>query len=234
MRLPAVPRLFPRIRNRPLPPAPVLLAGAVLCLALFWARGCPAGELCLEDFSRMEAGAFPRGWKIVGPFKTSYYLIQSDGQVFLEAKPGRNARAIGKKVCYEVSEYPYLSWRWRVMALPQGADERRKATGDSAAAVIVAFSGSPMPRAIRYVWSSSLPKGTVVKSPFKPRNMLVVVRNQEDPLNTWLEEKVDLRARCEKDLSGRSGSGKGHRHPERRGQHLLHRRGSLPELDRSE
>ena len=85
---------------------------------------------------------------------------------------------------YDLSRYPYLSWRWRVMALPPGADERNRDSGDNAAAVMVVLSGQPWPRTIRYVWSSTLKRGTTVKSPHKIRNKLIVVRNQEDPLGT--------------------------------------------------
>lgn len=166
--------------------------GLWISLGLTGPRSCPAGELVIEDFRRMEVGSFPAGWKVVGPFRNAYYFVRKDEEVFLEARSGNRARAIGKKVRFDLNEYPILSWRWRVKTLPPGADEGRRATGDSAAAIMVALSGRPWPRTIRYVWSSTLPKGTVVKSPFKPRNMLIVIRNHEDPLDTWLTEKVDV------------------------------------------
>lgn len=154
--------------------------------------GCLAEELCIEDFSRMSVGCFPPGWKIVGPFRSAYYRVRGGREVYLEARSGNKARAIGKRVAYDLHQFPFLSWRWRVLELPPGADERYKARGDNAAALMVALSGSPWPRTIRYVWSSSLARGTTVKSPHKPNNYLIVVRNQEDPLDTWLTEKVDV------------------------------------------
>ena len=73
------------------------LAGALFSILIPWVSPCPAGELSLEDFSRMEIGCFPTGWKVVGPFREAYYLIRRDDQVYLEAKSGKKRQGHWQK-----------------------------------------------------------------------------------------------------------------------------------------
>ena len=146
----------------------------------------------VEDFSRFKAGTFPEGWKARGGDGSKVYTVKANQESYLEAKAIASAVAIAKKFDYDLKEYPFLSWQWRVLELPRGGDERHKKTGDSAAAIYVIFPGLIRPDNIKYVWSSSLPIGTTTESPYNSKTKIVVLRNQSSPLGPWVSEKVNV------------------------------------------
>jgi hypothetical protein len=149
----------------------------------------------VEDFSRFEEGTFAEGWKNRGGDGDKVYAVRSEEpnhQKYLEGKAVKSAVTIAKKFEYDLKEYPFLTWQWRVIDPPEGGDERYKKTGDSAAAIYVIFPGHFRPKNIKYVWSASLPIGTTTKSPYSSKTKIVVLRNQSSPLNTWVCEKVNV------------------------------------------
>jgi len=168
-----------------------------MVLAVLVAAGGPAlvraESLRVEDFSKFENGAFPQSWRTRGKSKTTTYLVRKQSEAYLEGRSRNEGPVqIAKKVVYRIQEYPFLSWEWRVIKHPEGADERAAETGDSAAALYVILAGAAWPDTIKYVWSASVPKGTRLVSPFDPKTKMVVLRSKEDPLNQWVEEKVNV------------------------------------------
>ena len=146
----------------------------------------------VEDFSRFKPGTFPQGWKARGGDGSKVYTVKADQESYLEAKAINSAVAIAKKFEYDLKVYPFLSWQWRVIELPQGSDERYKKTGDSAAAIYVIFPGFFRPDNIKYVWSASLAIGTTTESPYSSKTKIVVLRNHSSPLGTWVSEKLNV------------------------------------------
>lgn len=170
----------------------VLVSGIVHIPVLL--TGEPGAVRKVEDFSAFTPGTFPEGWKSRGGDGTEVYRVRSNGEAYLEARAINSAVAIGKKFEYDLKEYPFLIWQWRVLGLPQGGDERYKETGDSAAAVYVIFEGRFRPDNIKYVWSASLPAETTTESPYSSKTKIVVLRNQSLPLGTWVSERVNVYA----------------------------------------
>lgn len=174
----------------------IFILAAFLTFAglLFRSTGYASSVRKIEDFSLFKEGSFPKGWRSRGGNAAEVYQIKSDHEAYLEANAENSAVAIAKKFTYELSQYPYLKWQWRVLDLPQGADERFKETGDSAAAIYVIFEGIIRPNIIKYVWSASLPIETMTQSPYNSKTKIVVLENQHSPLDQWIEEKVDVYA----------------------------------------
>ena len=146
----------------------------------------------VEDFSRFKDGTFPDGWKARGGDPSKVYSIKTNPESYLEAKAISTAVSIAKKFEYDLEDYPFLSWQWRVLELPRGGDERYKKTGDSAAAIYVIFPGLIRPDNIKYVWSTSLPISTTTESPYNSKTKIVVLRNQSSPIGIWVSEKVNV------------------------------------------
>jgi hypothetical protein len=166
--------------------------------------GGPEDVRMVEDFSSFEIGTFPEGWKSRGGDGTEVYRVRSDKEPYLEANAKNSAVAIAKKFQYDLTEYPYLIWHWRVLELPQDGDERFKKTGDSAAAIYVIFEGRFRPKNIKYVWSASLPVGTITESPYSSKTKIVVLRNQRSPLREWVRERVNVHADYQRLFSGKT------------------------------
>lgn len=146
----------------------------------------------VEDFSRFNAGMFPEGWKSRGGDGSQVYTVKTNPGNYLQAKAVNSAVSIAKEFEYDLKSYPFLSWEWRVLTLPKNGDERYKKTGDSAAAIYVIFPGRFRPDNIKYVWSASLPKGTITESPYNSKTKIVVLQNHGSPRETWVTEKVNV------------------------------------------
>lgn len=85
-----------------------------------------------------------------------------------------------------------LSWRWRALALPVGGHECKKGKSDSAAVVYVSWRRGLRWYALKYVWSSTAPKGTVCErksNPFRAQD--TVVLESGGPLNEWKTVSLD-------------------------------------------
>lgn len=149
----------------------------------------------VEDFSGVKAGAFPEGWKCVWSSAEKgkeVYSVKSEQQSYLEARAVNNDILIAKEFKYDLKEYPFLTWQWKAIELPEGADERLKETGDSGAGIYVVFPGWFRPDNIKYVWSSSLPKGISLESPYNHKTKIVVLRNRSTSLGKWVSEEVNV------------------------------------------
>ena len=180
---------------------PVTLGGDMVWMTLFILPWLCFGEapncVVVDTFSSADAGRFPSGWK---PYKKEgrklYIVRTSEGDAYLHADVPPVPIQIGKKMKLDPKDWPYLSWRWRVVVPPEGGDERYKEKNDSGAAIYVVFNrGWPKFRrhVIKYVWSSAdLPKGEVLKGHYDPNMYVVVLRNARSPLNRWFSEKVNV------------------------------------------
>lgn len=175
------------------------LAGLLVSLAApagaALAGEAPAGrgDLPLATFENDTPGQPPVGWKARGGDIEDVYVIREEsGRKYLHADARGTSIQIGKDQSYDVKKFPILTWRWRVTVLPEGGDERKKEAGDSAAGVYVVFGGWPVPRTIKYVWSSTLPPETRTESPFAGQTKIVVLRSGEAEAGQWVEERVNV------------------------------------------
>lgn len=88
-----------------------------------------------------------------------------------------------------------LSWRWRAQALPNGGNECVKEKSDSAAVVYVTWRRNLRWYSLKYVWSTSLRKGTICekkRNPFRAQDTIVLESGR--PLNEWRAVQLDLAA----------------------------------------
>jgi len=140
-----------------------------------------------------------------------YGIAKEENNYFLKAKVKGNGAIIAKEFNYNLKEFPILSWRWRVLKLPKGGDERYKNSGDSGAGVYIIFPSlikpetlkngwgikvpipdGLKPECVKYVWSSSLPRGTMTESPYSSKTKIIVLQNGSTPLNQWVAEEVNV------------------------------------------
>jgi hypothetical protein len=151
--------------------------------------------LVAEDWSRPPLGrtGIPEGWSGQSWGNPQYELtVVTDGsdRVLHLRSRGDNS-TISKEIKVDVKELPLLVWRWKAVALPVGGDCRRKATDDQAAQIYVAFPRFPTAvrsRIIGYVWDTTAPAGTIVKSESSALVTYVVVRSGAAELGRWLTE----------------------------------------------
>ena len=166
----------------------------------------------LDTFETDPPQSFPRHWKARGDEKTAkaiYRVAEEEGNRFLHAEAKNQDEQIGLSLAFQPQHFPVLQWRWRVHQLPRGGDERAKATNNSAAAVYILFDSTRLPRAIKYVWSASLPVGTRIKSPEYWRAWVVVLQSGTAHSGQWQQEGVNFYQDYKEFFGVEPGEGKG-------------------------
>lgn len=177
-----------------------LLIGLVI--SVLWttpALSTEPSSAVIEDWSRHRDGAtgIPEGWKgqIWGSPRYDFTVVaDGPGRVLCLRSRGDNS-TISKEVSVDVRRFPILTWRWKVLTLPRGGDSRRRETDDQAAQVYVAFPRFPTAvrsRIIGYVWDTTAPAGTVVKSESAGGVTYVVVRSGPVDLARWVVESRNV------------------------------------------
>jgi hypothetical protein len=145
-------------------------------------------------FDREPSGGVPRGWQGSGGNAGGVYRIEREpnGNAYLKASSRDDGVQLGVEVQADARNGLTLSWRWRVWTLPAGGDERREETMDSAAAVYTLFGSRVFPRVIKYVWSTTVPAGTVLRHPRSGRMAIVVIASGAERLGEWKTVRRDL------------------------------------------
>lgn len=144
----------------------------------------PAEVILIDDFQQDEDGAIPSKWrrrsdKELIPLTESYmnedekFTIIRDGRnLFLRAYSRDEAAHIymgnsDDGFDWDITTHPILEWEWRANKLPLNASEDVEQFNDSGGGLYVIFNIEGFlvkrPRTIKYVYSSSLPVGSVIK-----------------------------------------------------------------------
>lgn len=151
----------------------------------------------IEQFSAKSiAGSQIAGWKeksFVGT--TKYVIIELDGNHVLHARADSAASGLFKEIKYNPKEWPVLSWRWKVIQLPEKGDVHFKATDDYGARVYVVFPHflKWKTKTISYIWARKLPKGEHIPNPWLPQNaVMLAVQSGADSLGMWITEKRNV------------------------------------------
>ena len=139
------------------------------------------------------------GWRFSKTKKEDVYyrILQEDNNHYLNAKTkggavnfGREAKITyrGREIKASLRSFRKLRWRWRVHNFPEGSDETDDDKNDSAAAVRLVFGTSASAKKLKYIWSATLPQGTVIKG---WNQYTIVLRRGTDDLGKWIWEEVN-------------------------------------------
>jgi hypothetical protein len=148
------------------------------------------GYIILEDFEDDEVGKLPRnwGWRDRDNDKEKpYWVAEEEGNKFLRAEDTGQSVILGKQIRWNIKKYPYISWRWRIRAIPEGGDERYGPTVDSAAGLYVTYGKRLkfIPESVKFVWSSTLPVGSAMRRSGIGKPWMVVVGSGTQGMNQW-------------------------------------------------
>ena len=176
--------------------------------AVLEARLAGREYIVLEDFSFSEPGDLPAGWGWRDRDEEAakpYQVRRHDRGSFLEARVSEASVLIGRLAQWNPRQFPILTWCWRADVLPTGGDERFGPANDSAAGLYIFFSQTWLgaPRHVKYVWSTTLPLGTVGRRNRIFRPWFIVAESGEENLGRWTFEVVDLERDYERTYGGR-------------------------------
>jgi hypothetical protein len=139
---------------------------------------------------RLPASGTPMGWELrefAG--RAEIELIRGERGLAVSLRAERASFALYRDLVVGLEEFPALGWSWKVARLPVGADVRQAGRDDQAAQVYVVFPRWPSPRTqsdvIGYVWDTTAPVGTTLRSAKAANVRIVVVESGPAGLGVW-------------------------------------------------
>lgn len=185
-----------------------LAEGSLAVSAIVWAVGVDAAsglallrERIGDDDLLVEAELERLAHPVHRPERWSYLWLLGDGDIFTPDRLDghdvikcctRADVGILRRPCkLDTTQDSTLSWRWRVDKLPSESREDELSHHDYLSVAVEWESGKD----ITYMWSASLPVGTVFACPipqWTQRETHVVVRSGTGELGFWCEEQRNL------------------------------------------
>lgn len=127
--------------------------------------------------------------------RTDYSAVELDGRSCLRAHSHNGGSILLTPVSFDPDTFEWFSWSWRVDRLVQGEALQRKDGSDASARVYVYFDTGGLPwqkRNIDYVWSATLPAGTILESAFSSNSKIIVVESGSGSLGRWRSVERNL------------------------------------------
>lgn len=132
----------------------------------------------------------PRGWALrtfVG--RPDVAVVRTDGRTAIRLASERSSFVLHRDLVVDLADLPTLTWSWKVVRLPAGADARHAERDDQAAQLYVVFPRWPTPLTrsdvVGYVWDTTAPVGTTGPSTKAGNVRLVVVESGASRVGTW-------------------------------------------------
>jgi len=124
-------------------------------------------------------------------FKRPPAIVQDDGRRVVQLATEGEAMRIGRRLTVDLSLTPWLTWEWKPLVLPDGADVRRPRRNDQAARVMVVFEGM---KGIQYIWDTTAPVGTEARPDELEifQRVLVVLRSGPGEVGRWSRERRNV------------------------------------------
>lgn len=159
----------------------------LVSLALFSHGLAGPGEILLDDY---RAGLSPHWQKQIFSGETLYTVVRDGDQDCIRAVSAGTASGLVYKIDYNLEEYPFLSWSWKVEHALQQGDERSKKTDDYAARVYVVFPSVFFwkTRALNYIWANKIPQGSTIPNSYTANAMMIAVQSGPEKAGRWLTE----------------------------------------------
>jgi len=145
------------------------------------------GSLVLEDFKHSDENGFPQEWEAQRSTITAQetYKVQQEGDNFFFSAKNANQRVYTKNMTWDPKKFPILTWRWRLKSVPEDSD--------MIAAIYPSLDVDLLfiPVNTKYVWSSTLPVGSVKEGGIFGSTE-IVIRSGAHPIGEWIEERVNV------------------------------------------
>ena len=138
-----------------------------------------------------------KGWKEKS-FKntTVYKLVKGDKEMVLMADSNDSASGLYREITVDLAKKPCLTWSWKVDRVLEGLDETTKNGDDFPVRVYVIFSGGVFfwkTRALNYVWSNGLPKGSAWKNAHTMSSINISVQSGLEKVGQWTQQTRNVR-----------------------------------------
>ena len=161
-----------------------------------------ASEVVIDDWKSQTLGAkgIPEGWmggQTWGLPQHDMTIEENEGHRVLHLKSKIESSAVRKDLRgkIDLKATPVLEWTWKAVTLPKNGDCRKKTADDQAAQLYVVWPRFPeavRSQIIGYIWDTTAPAGSIVKSEKTSTVTYVVVRSGTADLGKWITERRNL------------------------------------------
>ena len=161
-----------------------------------------AAEVVIDDWKSQKLGAhgIPDGWlggQTWGLPQHDMTIEENEGHRVLHLKSKIESSAVRRDIRGRVNlkETPILEWSWKAITLPKNGDCRKKATDDQAAQIYIVWPRFPeavRSQIIGYIWDSTAPAGSIVKSEKTSTVTYVVMRSGTAETGKWITERRNV------------------------------------------
>jgi Protein of unknown function (DUF3047) len=161
-----------------------------------------AADVVIDDWQSQKLGAhgIPDGWlggQTWGLPQHDMTIEENEGHRVLHMKSKIESSTVRRDIRGRVNlkETPILEWSWKAITLPKNGDCRKKATDDQAAQLYIVWPRFPeavRSQIIGYIWDSTAPAGSIVKSEKTSTVTYVVMRSGAADLGKWITERRNV------------------------------------------
>jgi hypothetical protein len=161
-----------------------------------------AADVVIDDWTSQKPGAhgIPDGWmggQTWGLPQHDMTIEENEGHRVLHLKSKIESSAVRRDIRGRVNlkETPILEWSWKAITLPKNGDCRKKATDDQAAQLYIVWPRFPeavRSQIIGYIWDSTAPAGSIVKSEKTSTVTYVVMRSGTSEAGKWITERRNV------------------------------------------
>jgi len=144
--------------------------------------------IVLEDFSRFGENGLPLGWKAQreNPSPANIYSNLKEAEhSYLHANG--QANRIFKKMKWNPNEYPFITWKWRMLKV---SDDPQK---EKSASLYISLGTDPIgiPKITKYAWSSNQAAGLEISGGFF-RPTTIILRSGQPETGEWVTETLNV------------------------------------------
>ena len=129
--------------------------------------------------------------------RSEYALVDEGGRRVLDARTDGAASILYREREVDLAATPRLSWSWRIDGVYDDIDELTKGGDDYPARLYVVVRDGLLPwdtLALNYVWASSRPAGTMWRSPYTDKAVMIAVQSGDERAGAWICETRDVAA----------------------------------------
>lgn len=154
-----------------------------------------AEDMHRANISRTQTGALD-GWRLKEwKGKANYSVVDTEAGKAIHLKSSSSSSALYREMKFDIKQYPYINWRWKVARLPREADVRKRSADDQAAQLYVIFPRFPASvnsKILGYIWDTSAPVGHMLTSTKSPNTRYIVMKSGSDGLGQWFRENRNV------------------------------------------
>lgn len=185
---------------------------AVTAVILCACVSVSSAVLYLKQFTFNEDKALAKWSKMILKGQVDYTLLKQGKEGYVQALSEKACSALYYRIGFKLSDYPVLTWKWRVLKFPDLSNAKTDLEKDDYAArvyVIFPFLSFSSSKFIEYVWAEDMPVGTVMDSPAGKNVKKIVVRSGKAPEGGWVTESRNMYEDYAKVFGKKPGMGAG-------------------------